>query len=86
MTLPEILASTDVDVISRNIFDQTALAAKHAPAFLDDASHRVIAWLSPQRPNLPEAVLHGFDPLPALPKGTTPAPATDGILLTHIPM
>ncbi|WPF66038.1 MULTISPECIES: GAF domain-containing protein [unclassified Corynebacterium] len=84
--LPEILPLTDADVVSRYVLDQTVKAAKHAPAFLDADSHRVVAWLSPQRPNLPEAVLHGFDPLPILPGETTPVATTRDILLAHIPV
>lgn len=85
VTLPKETAPNDVDTVARSVLEYTAQAQGCAPAFIDASSHRVLAWLSAQRPNLPEAMLHGFDPLPELPAEHTVLPAAPGIILTTIP-
>lgn len=81
--LPAAIGPSDADMIAQNVLDHTAQATGHALAFLDAGSHRVVAWLSPQRPSLPEAVLHGYIPLLDLPAVTE---LSSDILLAHIPI
>lgn len=85
VTLPDKVADSDVDAVSRSILEHTCQAKRCAPAFIDGPSHRVLAWLSAQRPDLPEAVIHGFDPLPELPTEHSALPAASGVVLATIP-
>jgi hypothetical protein len=80
VVLPERVPPDDADLVARGVTDATATAGGVAPALLDAASGRVIAWLSAVRPALPPDVLSGRRPAPA-PLSTRPWAGSEELLV-----